>query len=116
DGKARRRKRGRVERCGAARIAERDDAGELSAVPGRGDLADRRAVQQDRLATPRPCLGIVERELHQALADAALALGDEGIAADEAGPGERDHRGEARLERRLVGRELGAPGPTAGLD
>ena len=89
-----------------------------SAAAGRGELADRCAVDVQRLAAPgtgrrrrraRPSRGACAARFGVGSTQGRLA--DEVVGLVEL---HREHR--AGLERRLVGAELGAPGAPAGFD
>ena len=100
-----------------ARVAHRQRAAVPAAVAGRRDLADVGAVHQDRLAAPGKRRGIVERRAAPAAWCGGRGLRGERVAADERRRlVHLDREAEPGLPRRLVGRQLGAPGAAAGLD
>ena len=101
----------------APRIAQCDRSADRVAVGGRGEVADRFAVAQQRLATPEQRLAILERHRQQA-ARQGLGFGvDQGLAPEEAARLVELHRpAQPGLPRRIVGRELAAPGAIGLLD
>ena len=66
-----------------------------------------------RLVAERHRLAVVEHQAAQPPLDAALARGQQRLAADEVALVELDAEADAALLRRLVGRDVGAPDPVA---
>src|SRR5581483_1877323 len=86
------------------------------AVAGGGQLADARAIHDNRLAAPRECGGIVERERHETLRQRLVLALEERVASDELCLVEPDGEAETCLPGRFVGQELRTPGAASGFD
>ena len=111
------RSRMRAQGSCAAHIGERHAGVCLRAPADRRQFADGCAGDRQRFATPRVMRRRVEHDRHELLAQRlAPGLQQRGLADEIGRLVELDGIGQAGLERRLVGAQLGAPGAAPGLD
>src|SRR5262249_54851760 len=109
-----RRKPVRLNALGPADIAIADVLLDRIAPPRAGEPADLPPVAEDRSPPQQDDRRIGDGESDKALAERLAGLGNDSLAAEEGGVlPQLDRPAEARLQRRVVRADIGAPGAIA---